>query len=100
MTSSSYISDSSDYVSSVMTDEAQGAADGVLTPFPSLTKSQKLKILQSFNSGECEVMSHKSDKSFRPKTISTFTEQIDVPEEVTPPQTENVEVKNSCCCLC
>ena len=74
MTSSSYISDSSDYVSSVMTD----------TPFPSLTKSQKLKILQSI----------------RPEKVSTFTEQIDVPEEVTPPQTENVEVKNSCCCLC
>ena len=74
MTSSSYISDSSDYVSSVMTD----------TPFPSLTKSQKLKILQSF----------------RQEQVSTFPEQIDVPEEVTPPQTENVEVKNSCCCLC
>lgn len=74
MTSSSYISDSSDYVSSVMTD----------TPFPSLTKSQKLKILQSI----------------RQEQVSTFTEQIDVPEEVTPPQTENVEVKNSCCCLC
>ena len=75
MTSSSYISDSSDYVSSVMTDN---------TPFPSLTKSQKLKILQSI----------------RPEKVSTFTEQIDVPEEVTPPQTENVEIKNSCCCLC
>ena len=84
MTSSSYISDSSDYVSSVVSDEAQGAADGVLTPFPSLTKSQKLKILQSI----------------RQEQVSTFTEQIDVPEEVTPPQTENVEVKNSCCCLC
>ena len=74
MTSSSYISDSSDYVSSVMTD----------TPFPSLTKSQKLKILQSF----------------RPEKVSSFEVPIDVPEEVTPPQTENVEVKNSCCCLC
>ena len=79
-----YVTDSSEYVSSVMTDEAQGAADGVLTPFPSLTKSQKLKILQSI----------------RQEQVSTFTEQIDVPEEVTPPQTENVEVKNSCCCLC
>lgn len=75
MTSSSYISDSSDYVSSVVSDD---------TPFPSLTKSQKLKILQSI----------------RQEQVSTFTEQIDVPEEVTPPQTENVEVKNSCCCLC
>ena len=84
MTSSSYISDSSDYVSSVVSDEAQGAADGVLTPFPSLTKSQKLKILQSI----------------RQEQVSTFTEQIDVPEEVTTPQTENVAVKNSCCCLC
>ena len=73
--SESYISDSSDYVSSVVSDD---------TPFPSLTKSQKLKILQSI----------------RQEQISTFTEQIDVPEEVTPPQTENVEVKNSCCCLC
>ena len=75
MTSSSYISDSSDYVSFVVSDD---------TPFPSLTKSQKLKILQSI----------------RQEQVSTFTEQIDVPEEVTPPQTENVEVKNSCCCLC
>ena len=75
MTSSSYISDSSDYVSSVVSDD---------TPFPSLTKSQKLKILQSI----------------RQEQVSTFTEQIDVPDEVTPPQTENVEVKNSCCCLC
>ena len=75
MTSSSYISDSSDYVSSVVSDD---------TPFPSLTKSQKLKILQSI----------------RQEQVSTFTQQIDVPEEVTPPQTENVEVKNSCCCLC
>ena len=75
MTSSSYISDSSDYVSSVVSDD---------TPFPSLTKSQKLKILQSI----------------RQEQVSTFTKQIDVPEEVTPPQTENVEVKNSCCCLC
>ena len=73
--SESYISDSSDYVSSVVSDD---------TPFPSLTKSQKLKILQSI----------------RQEQVSTFTEQIDVPEEVTPPQTENVEVKNSCCCLC
>ena len=99
MTSSSYISDSSDYVSSVMTDEAQGAADGVLTPFPSLTKSQKLKILQSFNSGECEVMSHKSDESFRPKTISTFTEQIE-PNIDVKAINETLTDKNSCCCLC
>ena len=63
------------YVSSVVSDD---------TPFPSLTKSQKLKILQSI----------------RQEQVSTFTQQIDVPEEVTPPQTENVEVKNSCCCLC
>ena len=72
--SESYISDSSDYVSSVMTD----------TPFPSLTKSQKLKILQSF----------------RPEKVSTFEVPIDEFKAVTPPQTENVEVKNSCCCLC
>ena len=84
MTSSSYISDSSDYVSSVMTDKAQGAVDGVFTPFPSLTKSPKLKILQSF----------------RPKKVSTFEVPIDEFKAVTPPQTENVEVKNSCCCLC
>lgn len=94
-----YVTDSSDYVSSVMTDEAQGAADGVLTPFPSLTKSQKLKILQSFNSGECEVMSHKSDESFRPKTISTFTEQIE-PNIDVKPINETLTDKNSCCCLC
>ena len=85
-----YVTDSSEYVSSVVTDN---------TPFPSLTKSQKLKILQSFNSGECEVMSHKSDESFRPKTISTFTEQIE-PNIDVKPINETLTDKNSCCCLC
>ena len=73
MTSSSYISDSSDYVSSVMTD----------TPFPSLTKSQKLKILQSI----------------RQEQVSTFTEQIE-PNIDVKPINETLTDKNSCCCLC
>ena len=85
-----YVTDSSEYVSSVVTDN---------TPFPSLTKSQKLKILQSFNSGECEVMSHESDESFRPKSISTFTEQIE-PNIDVKPINETLTDKNSCCCLC
>ena len=70
-----YVTDSSEYVSSVVTDD---------TPFPSLTKSQKLKILQSF----------------RQEKVSSFEVPIDVPEEVTPPETKTEEVKNSCCCLC
>ena len=96
MTSSSYISDSSDYVSSVMTD----------TPFPSLTKSQKLKILQSFRPEKVSTFEVPIDapkgvtaSDYEPNPLGT-TNAIDEFKAVTPPQTENVEVKNSCCCLC
>ena len=98
MTSSSYISDSSDYVSSVMTDN---------TPFPSLTKSQKLKLNEILHLG-ARVSSFEVPKDAPEGATASGYElspldavnAIDAPKKVTPPQTENVEVKNSCCCLC
>ena len=74
VSTSSYASDSSDYVSSVVTD----------TPFPSITKSQKLKINELIHGG----------RKATPK-VSTFT-----PIEENEPTNENADVKNSCCCLC
>lgn len=77
ISTSSYISDSSDYVSSVISDD---------TPFPSLTKSKKAKILESIRA-------------------STFDEPI--VENINESSTENinevndepVDIKNSCCSL-
>ena len=77
ISTSSYISDSSDYVSSVVNDD---------TPFPSLTKSKKAKILESIRA-------------------STFDEPI--VENINESSTENinevndepVDIKNSCCSL-
>ena len=70
--SNEYISDSSDYVSSVINEN---------TPFPSLTKSEKLKI---------DNILHKSK-------VSTY-EYIEPDGYVVEPKP--VEGKNSCCCLC
>lgn len=78
VSTSSYASDSSDYVSSVVTEN---------TPFPSLTKSQKFKINQLIG------------RKATPK-VSTFTpieENEPMKEES---QAKNTEGKNSCCCLC
>ena len=75
VSTSSYASDSSDYVSSVIDD----------TPFPSLTKSQKFKINQ--------LIGRKSTTK-----VSTFT-----PIEDNEPAKEHeveLKIKNSCCCLC
>ena len=79
VSTSSYASDSSDYVSSVVDD----------TPFPSLTKSQKLKLKELIHG-----------RKSTPK-VSTFTpiENIDDESEAKP-ETKTEEVKNSCCCLC
>ena len=73
--SNEYISDSSDYVSSVVTDN---------TPFPSLTKSEKSKLNDILHKGK----------------VSTY-EHIEPDGYVVEPKTNNnTEVKNSCCCLC
>ena len=73
-----YTSDSSDYVSSIVTDK---------TPFPSLTKSQRLKLN--------EIL-HKDFNSNDEVQVSTF--EIKPVNE--PADEENKENKNSCCCLC
>ena len=79
VSTTSYASDSSDYVSSVVNDD---------TPFPSLTKSQKFKINELIHG-----------RKSTPK-VSTFTpiENIDDESEAKP-ETKTEEVKNSCCCL-
>ena len=85
LSASEYFTDSSEYVSSVISDN---------TPFPSLTKSKKAKILESIRA-------------------STFDEPIDEPmnevndevndelitEPVNEPVNEPVDIKNSCCSL-
>ena len=75
VSTTSYASDSSDYVSSVVND----------TPFPSLTKSQKVKLNQLIG------------RKPTPK-VSTFT-PIDENEPVEEHEDE-LKTKNSCCCLC
>ena len=73
--SETYVTTSSDYVSSVVTDN---------TPFPSLTKSQKSKIDNILHKGK----------------VSTY-EYIEPDGYVVESKTDNnTEVKNSCCCLC
>ena len=80
VSTTSYASDSSDYVSSVVNDD---------TPFPSLTKSQKFKINQ--------LIGRKST----PK-VSTFTQDMGEVSDMSFKEDtkENEDVKNSCCCLC
>ena len=92
VSTSSYISDSSDYVSSVVTDN---------TPFPSLSKSQKIKLNELIHGG----------KKPTPK-VSTFTQKASAGADLSATigevsdmsfkedTNENDDVKNSCCCLC
>ena len=82
VSTSSYASDSSDYVSSVIDDE---------TPFPSLTKSQKFKLNEL-------IHGRKSTPN-----VSTFTQDMGEVSDMSfkeETQTKTEEVKNSCCCLC
>ncbi len=87
--STSYISDSSDYISSIITDT---------TPFPSMTKSQKLKLDQILHRGE-----FKSKPASGSVAVSTFTEDI-TEQPIEKPEVINTdesnEGKKSCCCLC
>ena len=78
VSTTSYASDSSDYVSSVVND----------TPFPFLTKSQKVKLNELIHDG----------RKSTPK-VSTFTQDV---ENIEPVKEQEVEhkIKNSCCCLC
>ena len=81
VSSTFYVSDSSDYVSSVVTSN---------TPFPSLTKSQRMKIYEIIN---------KEPKAY----VSTFTQDIEEVSDISfkeESQAKNPEGKNSCCCLC
>ena len=73
ISTSSYISDSSEYVSSVVNDD---------TPFPSLTKSKKAKILESIRAS-----------TFDENIVENINENI--PENIPEP----VDIKNSCCSL-
>ena len=81
VSTTSYFTDSSDYVSSVVTD----------TPFPSLSKSQKIKLNELIHGG----------RKSTPK-VSTFTQNIGEVSDMSfkeESQTKNAEGKNSCCCL-
>ena len=73
--SNEYISDSSDYVSSVLHDE---------TPFPSLTKSEKSKLNDILHKGKVSTFEH--------------NEYVEVKNDGSPD--ESLTDKNSCCCLC
>ena len=81
VSTTSYFTDSSDYVSSVVTD----------TPFPSLSKSQKIKLNELIHGG----------RKSTPK-VSTFTQNIGEVSDMSFKEDtkENEDVKNSCCCLC
>ena len=76
--------DSSEYNSSVVTDN---------TPFPSMTKSQKVKLN--------EIL-HRDPIGY----VSTFTHNESEGWEIIPdqpevkPEVKDEEIKNSCCCLC
>ena len=85
--SNEYSSDSSEYNSSVVTTN---------TPFPSMTKSQKVKLN--------EIL-HRDPIGY----VSTFTHESDgwevIPEFIheqheVKPEAKDEEIKNSCCCLC
>ena len=85
ISTSSYISDSSDYVSSVVNDD---------TPFPSLTKSKKAKILESirastFDENIVENINEVNDEVNDEPIVEPITENIPEP----------VDIKNSCCSL-
>lgn len=81
ISTSSYISDSSEYVSSVISDD---------TPFPSLTKSKKAKILESIRASTFDV-----------NIVENINEPIVEPvnEHNDEPVNEPVDIKNSCCSL-
>lgn len=80
--SGEYLTDSSDYVSSVVSDN---------TPFPSLTKSQKVKILQTFKP---ECVSVYEATPLEPEALNeefTYEEHSET--------SDSAPVKNSCCYL-
>ena len=87
-TSNEYSCDTSEYNSSVVTSN---------TPFPSMTKSQKVKLN--------EIL-HRDPIGY----VSTFTHESDgwevipdVKPDIKPeakPEVKDEEIKNSCCCLC
>ena len=86
-TSNEYSCDSSEYSSSVVTSN---------TPFPSLTKSQKVKlneILHRDPIGYVSTFTHESDG------WAVIPEFIPEQHEVKP-EVKDDDVKNSCCCLC
>ena len=88
VSTTSYASDSTDYVSSEVAD----------TPFPSLSKSQKIKLNELIHGG----------KNPTPK-VSTFTQSIDEMSDMNFNEEDRkdveeheveLKIKNSCCCLC
>ena len=84
--SNEYISDSSDYVSSVINEN---------TPFPSLTKSEKSKIDNILHKGKVSTYEHMEG----PVEPSTDVKPVD--ESLTECKArDSSSLKNSCCCLC
>ena len=89
--SNEYSGDSSEYNSSVVTTN---------TPFPSMTKSQKVKlneILHRDPIGYVSTFTHESDG------WEVIPDQPDVKQDVkldVKPEAKEEEIKNSCCCLC
>ena len=80
-----YISDSSDYVSSVLHDETPLFESRIEdSPFPSLTKSEKSKLNDILHKGKVSTFEH--------------NEYVEVKNDGSPD--ESLTDKNSCCCLC
>ena len=91
--SNEYSGDSSDYSSSVVTTN---------TPFPSMTKSQRVKlneILHREPIGYVSTFTHESDGWEVIPALRVADKVCEVRPEVKP-EVKDEDIKNSCCCLC
>ena len=95
--SNEYSSDSSEYNSSVVTTN---------TPFPSMTKSQRVKlneILHRDPIGYVSTFTHESDGWEVIPALRVADKVCDVKPDIkfdVKPEVKDEEIKNSCCCLC
>ena len=91
VSTTSYASDS-DYFSSVVTDN---------TPFPSMTKSQKVKLNELIQGSLNPSPMGFGERKSTPK-VSTFAQNIGEVSDMSfkEDDAKNTDVKNSCCCLC
>ena len=82
--------DSSEYNSSVVTSN---------TPFPSMTKSQKVKLNEILHRDPIGYVSTFTHESEGWEVIPEFIHEQPTEEEVKEHEVEP-KIKNSCCCLC